>query len=126
MTRPAKPPSKTNSVGHAKRSRMPKAHETRSCPTRSSSTACTTPASTLHKPCSTTPTTHGGVLTLFGSAIVDEGDASRTDGRFLNDLGELRQRADYGYGSFDEDVDALLARTRQFVSQVETLCTSPD
>ena len=69
------------------------------------------------------PTTHGGVLTLFGSEIVSEGDASRTDGRFLNDLGELRQQADYGYGTIDEDVDALLARTRQFVSEMESLCS---
>ena len=36
------------------------------------------------------PMTHGGVLTLFGSKIVSAGDASRTVGRFLNDLGELR------------------------------------
>lgn len=72
------------------------------------------------------PTSHGGVLTLFGSEIVEEGDASRTDGRFLNDLGELRQRADYGYGTIDEDVDDLLDRTRRFVADMETLCTSTD
>lgn len=72
------------------------------------------------------PTTHGGVLTLFGSEIVGEGDAPRTDGRFLNDLGELRQQADYGYGTIDENVDALLARTRQFVSEMESLCPSID
>lgn len=72
------------------------------------------------------PTTHGAVLTLFGSEVVGEGDASRTDGRFLNDLGELRQRADYGYGPVDEDVDVLLGRTREFVSLAESLCTSTD
>lgn len=72
------------------------------------------------------PTSHGGVLTLFGSEIVEEGDASRTDGRFLNDLGELRQRADYGYGTIDEDVDDLLDRTRRFVADMEALCTSTD
>ena len=72
------------------------------------------------------PTTHGGVLTLFGSEIVREGDASRTDGRFLNDLGELRQQADYGYGTIDENIDALLARTRQFVSEMESLCSIAD
>ena len=68
------------------------------------------------------PTTHGGVLTLFGSEIVKQGDAVHADGRFLNDLGELRQKADYGYGTIDEDVDSLLARTRQFVSDMEALC----
>jgi len=65
--------------------------------------------------------THGGVLTLFGSEIVGEGDAAREDGRFLNDLGELRQQADYGYGTIEENVDALLARTRQFVSEMGSL-----
>jgi uncharacterized protein (UPF0332 family) len=40
------------------------------------------------------PTTHGGVLSLFGSEIVVGGDASREDGRFLNDLAELRNQAD--------------------------------
>lgn len=68
------------------------------------------------------PTTHGGVLSLFGSEIVKEGNAARADGRFLNDLGELRQKADYGYGTIDEDIDALLTRTGQFVSEMETLC----
>jgi uncharacterized protein (UPF0332 family) len=72
------------------------------------------------------PTTHGGVLTLFGSEIVREGDASRTDGRFLNDLGELRQQADYGYGTIDENIDALHSRTQQLVSDMEALCTSSD
>ncbi|EMA56649.1 HEPN domain-containing protein [Halococcus thailandensis] len=68
------------------------------------------------------PTTHGGVLSLFGSEVVKEGNAARADGRFLNDLGELRQKADYGYGTIDEDIDALLTRTRQFVSEMEALC----
>jgi len=70
------------------------------------------------------PTTHGGVLSLFGSEIVGTGDAARTDGRFLNDLGELRQQADYGYGTIDEDISTLPARTRQFVSEMESLCAA--
>ncbi|WP_199174826.1 hypothetical protein [Halegenticoccus soli] len=72
------------------------------------------------------PSTHGSVLSLFGSEVVLAGDARREDGRFLNDLSELRKQADYGYETIDEDVDALLARTQQFVSQVETLCISAD
>lgn len=71
------------------------------------------------------PSTHGGVLSLFGSEVVVTGDAAREDGRFLNDLSELRKQADYGYGTIDENVDALLARTRQFVSQMESLCSIP-
>ncbi|WP_135855047.1 HEPN domain-containing protein [Halorussus salinus] len=72
------------------------------------------------------PSTHGGVLTLFRSEIVSEGDASRNDGRFLNDREELRQQADYGYGTLDEDIDALLARTDKFVSKMESLCLTVD
>jgi uncharacterized protein (UPF0332 family) len=56
----------------------------------------------------TTRTTHGGVLSLFGSKIIVGGDASREDGSFLNDLAELRKQAGYGYGTIDEDVDYLL------------------
>ncbi len=52
------------------------------------------------------------------------GDASRERGRFLNRLSELRKQADYGYGQIDEDVNALLSRTRQFVSEMESLCTA--
>ena len=105
---------------------MPKVHETQSFPTRSSSTACNYAcfhaAQAVLYDRERNPTTHGGVLTLFGSEIVKEGNAARADGRFLNDLGELRQKADYGYGTIDEDVDALLSRTRQFVSEMEALC----
>jgi hypothetical protein len=36
-------------------------------------------------------------------------------------LGELRQQADYGYGTIDENLDALLSRTRKFVSQMESI-----
>jgi len=69
------------------------------------------------------PTTHGGVLSLFGSEIVVVGDASREDGRFLNDLAQLRKQADYGYGTIDENVDSLLARTRDFVSEMVPRCS---
>ncbi|MFC7156353.1 HEPN domain-containing protein [Halomarina halobia] len=72
------------------------------------------------------PGSHGGVLSLFGSEVVVAGDVPRERGRFLNDLSELRKRADYGYGRIDDDVDALLARTQQFVSEMEDLCTSRD
>ncbi|WP_233553858.1 HEPN domain-containing protein [Halococcus sp. IIIV-5B] len=42
------------------------------------------------------PTSHGGVLSLFGSEVIAVGDASRDDGRFFSQLSELRQQADYG------------------------------
>lgn len=68
------------------------------------------------------PTSHGGVLSLFGSEIIAVGDAPREHGRFLNRLAELRKQADYGYGELDEDVDALLTRTQQLVTEMESLC----
>lgn len=72
------------------------------------------------------PTSHGGVLSLFGSEIIAAGDAPRRDGRFFSQLSELRRQADYGYDELDEDVDALLSRTQQLVDDLEALCTSSD
>lgn len=72
------------------------------------------------------PTTHGGVLSLFGSEIIAAGDAPRRDGRFYSQLSELRQQADYGYEELNEDVSALHSRTQQLVSDMEALCTSAD
>lgn len=69
-----------------------------------------------------TPTSHGGVRSLFGSEVIVAGDATRSDGRFLSQLAELRQQADYGYEELDEDVEALQSRTRQLVADMESLC----
>lgn len=68
------------------------------------------------------PSSHGGVLSLFGSEVVTAGDVTRKRGRFLNRLSELRRQADYGYGTLDENVDTLLQRTEQFVTEMESLC----
>lgn len=67
------------------------------------------------------PESHGAVLSLFGSAVVTEGDAPRKFGRFLNDLSTLRKQADYGYDSPDEDLDDLLTRSEEFVGHAERL-----
>jgi uncharacterized protein (UPF0332 family) len=67
------------------------------------------------------PESHGGVLSLFGSEVVVEGDASRSQGRFLNDLSTLRKQADYGYEQIDKDVDALLEETTSFVETMADL-----
>lgn len=69
------------------------------------------------------PSSHGGVLSLFGSEVVTEGDAARERGRFLNRLSELRRQADYGYGTLDVDVDALIGRSEELLSEMEELCT---
>lgn len=72
------------------------------------------------------PTSHGGVRSLFGSEIIAADDAQRRDGRFVSQLSELRQQADYGYGELDEDVDALCSRTRQLVDDMAALCSPSD
>lgn len=72
------------------------------------------------------PTSHGGVLSLFGSEIIAAGDVPRKDGRFFSQLSELRQQVDYGYEDLNENVDALLSRTQQPVSEMEALCSTPD
>lgn len=72
------------------------------------------------------PTSHGRVLSLFGSESIAIGDAPRRDGRFFSQLSELRQHADYGYDELDENVDALHSRTQKLVSDMEALCTSSD
>lgn len=67
------------------------------------------------------PSSHGGVLSLFGSEVVVEGDATREQGRFLNDLSALRKQADYQYGPVDADLENLLAETESFVESMETV-----
>lgn len=67
------------------------------------------------------PESHGGVLSLFGSEVVVEGDASRDQGRFLNDLSTLRKQADYGYEPLDEDIEELLHKTTSFVETMGEL-----
>lgn len=73
-----------------------------------------------------TPTSHGGVLSLFGSEIIAADAAPRKHGRFLNQLSELRKQADYGYEAIDEDIEALCARTQELVATMESLCHSSE
>lgn len=67
------------------------------------------------------PSSHGGVLSLFGSEVVATGDAPRTHGTLLDDLGALRKQADYGYGPVDADVDELVDDTHEFVEAAASL-----
>lgn len=67
------------------------------------------------------PESHGGVISLFGSEVVVEGDAPREHGRLLNDLSTLRKKADYGYGPVEEDPEELLEDVRSFLEHVESL-----
>lgn len=70
------------------------------------------------------PTSHGGVLSLFGSEVVVDGAATREHGRLLNDLSSLRKQADYGFEAIDEDIDSLLDRVESFVRDMERLVDS--
>lgn len=72
------------------------------------------------------PTSHGGVLSLFGSEVVAAGDTTRERGRFLNQLAELRKQADYGYEELAVDVETLLSRTQQLVAEMDELCSTVD
>lgn len=72
------------------------------------------------------PTSHGGVLSLFGSEIIAAEDVPRKHGRFRNQLSELRKQADYGYEAVDEDLEALCARTQELVAAMKARCSSSE
>jgi len=67
------------------------------------------------------PGSHGAVLSLFGSEVVVQGDVSRDEGRFLNDLSALRKQADYGTEPIDVDIDALIGDTESFVETARSI-----
>ena len=67
------------------------------------------------------PTSHGAVRNLFGEEIVLAGAASRSQGRLLTTLADLRQQADYGYEPLDEDIDQLMSKTHEFVDSMAAL-----
>jgi uncharacterized protein (UPF0332 family) len=69
-------------------------------------------------------TTHRGVLSLSDQHVVQTGEVNGDDGRFLNQMGDYRDQADYGYEPLDVNVEALFARTEDFVERLETLCHS--
>lgn len=67
------------------------------------------------------PSSHGALRSQFGEHLVLEGTVSRTHGRLLTTLADLRQQADYGYEPIDEDVAELLDRTHAFVAEIESV-----
>jgi uncharacterized protein (UPF0332 family) len=67
------------------------------------------------------PRTHQGVVQLFGQEIVKRGDARPADGRFLNELRDYREQADYRYEPVDADVDELFERAEAFVAEMDAL-----
>lgn len=74
------------------------------------------------------PNTHSGVKMLFGREVVNSGDAAGRDGRFLKELFEARQIADYNATMLDvseppleTDLETLFDRVEQFVGDMEEL-----
>lgn len=45
-------------------------------------------------------TSHRGLVAMFGKEVVEKGDASAEDGRFLNRMQMYRQTADYNINRF--------------------------
>jgi uncharacterized protein (UPF0332 family)/predicted nucleotidyltransferase len=72
------------------------------------------------------PSSHGGVISLFGSEVVMEDDVPRERGRLLNRLSDLRKQGDYGYGSIDRPIDTFVPDARKFVTEMETLCAESE
>lgn len=60
---------------------------------------------------------------MFGQEIVENGAATTDDGRFLNNLQDEREAADYSYDydSLGVDVEKRFARTEKFVADMENL-----
>jgi uncharacterized protein (UPF0332 family) len=71
------------------------------------------------------PTTHDAVSRLFGREVVIEGDATKADGKFLSDIYDKRQQADYEQASTTVNVDALNARTEKFVNDMAAVDEEP-
>lgn len=67
------------------------------------------------------PSTHAGVLSLFGEKLVVKGEATPDQGRLLNELYQYRERADYGYDELEVSVLDLFERTERFVDDVSAL-----
>lgn len=70
------------------------------------------------------PTTHDAVVRLFGRELVNAERAAKSDGRFLSEMKELRNDADYGHSGLDVDVDAMAVRTETFVESMDELLNS--
>lgn len=68
------------------------------------------------------PGSHRAVVSLFGQEVVLDDEASKDDGRFLNELRDLREQADYDHEPIEADTEALFARTDAFVTDMEALC----
>lgn len=66
--------------------------------------------------------THRGVMTQFGREVVLKGRAPKESGALLSELGDYRERADYGAGRVSPEVVRRgLERVRRMVGLVKRL-----
>ena len=68
------------------------------------------------------PESHQAVISLFGQEVVLEGEASGADGRFLNELRDYREQADYDHDPIEANIGELFERAEEFVADMEALC----
>ena len=66
-----------------------------------------------------TPDSHQGALSLFGRHVVQSGDASPEQGRFLNEMMRERLTADYEHEPVSLDLDETYERTEYFVEAMQ-------
>lgn len=69
---------------------------------------------------------HRGLIMVFGREVVLTGDVPKDDGRFLNELNDLREQADYGYDKLDVAVKSLYERAEDFVDHAESVIEQHD
>lgn len=72
------------------------------------------------------PQTHGGVVRLFGREVVQAGDASGSDGSFLNNMLKYRNHADYKQKPVTPDINTLYSRTERFVDDMAEVLDDDD
>jgi hypothetical protein len=61
------------------------------------------------------------VVSKFGEKIVANGEATRDDGRFLSNLKDERNTADYDHKPLVVDVEERFARVKEFVADMEDM-----
>jgi uncharacterized protein (UPF0332 family) len=75
-----------------------------------------------------TARTHGGIIHLIGAQFVNNGLLSKEYGRLFSRLFEMRQSGDYDdmYDATEEEVMPYIAKTEQFIAEIERLITYRD
>lgn len=67
------------------------------------------------------PNTHQGLMRIFGREVVNTGDATGEDGRFLNDMRTRREKPDYSHNPITADIDELRDNTKRFIADMEDI-----